>query len=237
MNIAVTIKGTQNPKLPWLIALTQSSLDELEQEYLRVGAHSCNYLRTPIQLSAYLLCGIRSLSLLRAMLRLLEPNFLDAHSSLHRAFLEAWYLQFEFRLIATGPSQVAKWFSLPKIWKAKRDVLQKFVSQLEVPVNFNLEYSALSCDAHPTVEATYSSRLVASACHGMSKEGSVRLKQVLNTLSEHYIELFKRELWLAFFEHPGLLQPNLNNEALPSARKLYQVLLVENAQIDWSNVG
>ena len=236
MNLSLTFKDTQNPKLPWLIALTRSSLDELEREYLRIGAESCNYLKTADQLSAFLLCGIGSLSLLRTMLSLLEPNFLDAHSSLHRAFLEAWYLQFEFRFSATEPSRIAKWFTCPKIWKAKRDVLQKFVSKLEVPVNFNMEYSALSCDAHPTVDATYSSRLVASACHGMSKEGSVRLKQLLSTLSEHYVELFRRELWLTFSEHPDLLQVGFKDDNLVQARKIYKFLVLDNAQIDWGEI-
>jgi hypothetical protein len=170
------------------------------------------------------------------MLRLLEPNFLDSHSPLHRAFLEAWYLQFEFRLSSTKPSQIAKWFNRPTVWNAKRSSLQKFVSKLQVPVNFNLEYEGLSGDAHPTVEATYFSRLVASACNGMSRNGSVRLKQVLSTLSEHYVELFKRELWLTFFDHSDLLRVDFKNDNLVQAQRIYQFLVVENGQVDWGEI-
>ncbi len=111
MDLRLKIGGTQNPKLPWLVSLTRPALDQLEQEYLRVAAEKCGHLRQPTQLSAFLLCGIRSLSLLRGMLRLLEPTFLDSHAALHRAYLESWYLQFEFRLRTKGSDQVADCFA------------------------------------------------------------------------------------------------------------------------------
>ena len=49
-------------------------LDELEQEYLKAGSDHCKGLEDHSQLSAFLMVGIRSICLLRGMLRLSDPQ-------------------------------------------------------------------------------------------------------------------------------------------------------------------
>ncbi|MFZ0275417.1 MAG: GNAT family protein [Candidatus Sulfotelmatobacter sp.] len=183
MQVAVGLNLTfdmGNPKLPWLIALTRDSLNQLEQEYLRVGSENCGHLRQKTQLSAFLLCGIRSLSLLRGMLRLLEPQWLDSHAALHRAFLESWYLQFDFRAKKRTAAHVGveTWFrKQSKLWEKKhtRQLVKDTLNGLggKAP-EFDLEYEALSNATHPTNEAAYSSQLVVVATGGISPNGEKR---------------------------------------------------------------
>jgi hypothetical protein len=71
-------------------------LDELEHEYLRLGIEHCKGLEDHSQLSAFV--GIRSICLLRGMLRLADAQFLDSYDSVRRSFIESWQLQFEFKL-------------------------------------------------------------------------------------------------------------------------------------------
>jgi hypothetical protein len=83
-------------------------LDELGQEYLKVGIDHCNRLEDHSQLSAFLMVGIRSVCLLRGMLRLSETQFLDSYDSVRRSFIESWQLQFEFKL-RDSTAKAQKW--------------------------------------------------------------------------------------------------------------------------------
>src|ERR1700681_3591996 len=87
-------------------------LDELEQEYLKVGIDHCKRLEDHNQLSAFLMVGIRSICLLRGMLRLSDPQFLDSYDSVRRSFIESWQLQFEFKL-RDSTQKAQKWIARP----------------------------------------------------------------------------------------------------------------------------
>ena len=84
-------------------------IDELEREFLRVGANECNCLQDTSQLSAFLRLAVRADSLLRGMLLLLSDGTLDSYDAVRRAYYETWCLQFEFRLKSSS-GKVARWF-------------------------------------------------------------------------------------------------------------------------------
>lgn len=238
MDLKITMSGVRNPKLPWLVALTRTSLEELEHEYLRVGVERCEYLRKQTQLAGFLLCGIRSLSLLRGMLKLLEPDFLDSHAVLHRAYLECWYMQFEFRRKGASAEQVANWFrSGSKLYKVDHRKLHAFLVQLggKVPA-FKVEYEALSNAAHPTSEAARSSKLVVTATSGMSKNGAARLRDVLHKVSDQYISLLSRELWLSLFDHADLIETGFRKEKLKAAHQMNDLFVLKRSKFDWGNL-
>jgi len=120
-------------------------LYELETEYLRVGGEKCKNLEERTQLSAFLLLGIRSVSLLRAMLHLLRPDTLDAYDAVRRAFLECWQLQFDFRL-PDSASKVQKWFQgNADTWKSDKRKLELYMEKKAAgPAGFGREFSELS---------------------------------------------------------------------------------------------
>jgi hypothetical protein len=240
--LELKVPGTKNPKLPWLISLARPALDELEQEYLRIGSERCGHLRQQTQLSAFLLSGIRCLSLLRGMLRLLEPQFLDSHAALHRAFLECWYLQCDFRLRARTAQNLdfKTWFHpKSKMWERRgtRNMVRKTIEHLGgSPPDFNWEYDILSNAAHPTNEAAYSSELVVTATCGMSPHGETRLRGVLHDISDHYVNLLSRELWVSLFDHGELIETGLTKDKLKNALQLYEIFVVRQSKIDWGNI-
>lgn len=240
--LELKISGTQNPKLPWLIALARPTLDEIEQEYLRIGSEKCGHLRQQTQLSAFLLCGIRCLSLLRGMLRLLEPQFLDSYPALHRAFLECWYLQCDFRLRRRTAQNLdfKAWFHpRSRMWERRgtRNTVRRAIEHLGGnPSDFNWEYDILSNAAHPTNEATHSSELVVTATCGMSPRGETRLREVLHTISDHYVDLFSRELWVSLFDHAELIDTDFRKDKLKNALQSYDALVIRQSKIDWGNI-
>src|SRR5437868_5730676 len=98
---------------------TGRCLDELEQEYLRVGIEECEGLEDHSHLSAFLMVGIRSVCLLRGMLHLAHPEFLDSYDSVRRSFIESWQLQFQFKLRAST-AKAQKWLEGQSEWQVDR---------------------------------------------------------------------------------------------------------------------
>ena len=128
-------------------------LDELEHEYLKIGVENCKGLEDHSQLSAFLMVGIRSISLLRGMLRLANPGFLDAYDSVRRSFIESWQLQFELKLRHSA-TKAQKWLeSQPDAWKVDRDPLEALIVQLHGErAGFAREWGELSEMSHPTLQ-------------------------------------------------------------------------------------
>ena len=189
-------------------------LDELEREFLRVGAEKCKCLEEPGQLSAFLRLGVRAVSLLRGMLRLLDENTLDSFDSVRRAFLETWQLQFEFRL-ADSATRAGKWFEgIASSWSADRNKLGDFVQNLgrDRP-NYGREYGDLSELAHPTAQATVNSCAVATARQGLSSLPD-QVRESVIELSEDFTGMLVREIWLVDAEHPKLIDISIAKDRL-----------------------
>ena len=144
---------------------------ELEREFLRIGAEKCNRLEDHSQLSAFLRLGLRATSLLRGMAPLLTQETLDSFQAVHRAFMEAWMLQFEFRLI-DSTDRVARWFGrkndswVPNPKKVSNEIEGLGLSQSP----FGREWEELSELTHPTLDATTNSCAVATLRWGLTSK-------------------------------------------------------------------
>ena len=205
-------------------------LAELEDEYLQVGIDQCKGLDDQTQLSAFLQMGIRSISLLRAMLALAEPHYLDAYDSVRRAFMEAWQLQFEFRLRDSG-TKVQQWFRCaPKSWNANKTKLEAFISKRDGGnAGFGREWGELSEMAHPTLAAVVNSVAVTSTLRGLSPRIG-QLEEALQRLTVDYLGLLNRGIWISLQEDPELIETQLRREKLTKSVKFHDCFFqVESA--------
>lgn len=198
-----------------------SCLDELETEYLRIGTERCRNLEERTQLSAFLRLGIRSVSLLRTMLRLLEPDTLDAYDAVRRAFYETWQLQFEFRLTDSA-AKVQKWFQgNPDTWKADGQKLEAFIkSKAAGPGGLGREYGGLSELAHPTCAATANSTALVTTRRRMNTNPEL-LEQSLKELAGDFAELLNRQIWLTVDQNKELLDTCISPANLNSCLTLH----------------
>jgi hypothetical protein len=146
-------------------------LDELEHEYLKVGVEHCKELDDHSHLSAFLMVGIRSICLLRGMLRLADPQFLDAYDSVRRSFIESWQLQFELKF-RDSATKAQKWLEgQPDTWKVDRAKLEALIAKLQGGQgDFAREWGELSEMSHPTLQATVNSVSIASTIAGVNPQ-------------------------------------------------------------------
>src|SRR4051812_4783729 len=130
----------------------RNCLNELGAEYLRVGADSCENMQDGSQLSAFLLLGIRSISLCHGLRLLWKQSWLDSFDVTRRAFLEACYLLYEFRL-KDSEKKTKLWLQGAKdSWSPRFKKWEELVL-VEGPPAFGPEYGEFSELAHPTIQA------------------------------------------------------------------------------------
>jgi len=98
----------------------QQCLDEIESELFRVAdSEDCQRFHKDTQLTATVLLLLRSTSLIRPLLLLLESEHFDGFDAVLRAFEESWYLAHDFRLSAHKDNAMA-WLRREKnTWSAK----------------------------------------------------------------------------------------------------------------------
>ena len=204
-----------------------SCLDELEREFLRVGADRCNRLEKQCQLSAFLRLGLRSISLLRGMHVLLSQCILDSHDAVRRAFLESWELQFEFRKKCSS-TRALKWLlgvDKSNSWKADRKKLADFVASLGASApNFGREWGELTELAHPTAQATENSITIVLARHN-AKDQAEQVKGELQKLRENFPGLLMREIWLVDATHHQLIDIHISRDNLKHCEKVFGAFL------------
>ena len=203
------------------------ALNELEVECLRLGAEQHRYLEDGSQISAFLLLAVRCLSLLRAMLRLLEPDFLDAYDTVRRSFLEAWLLQFEFRLQARS-EQATRWLSGDKdAWKPNFKVVEAFFSAVGGEKGgFAHFWGDLSELAHPTRQACVNSCAIATTMRNINPSKEVLLAS-MEKLTEDYLGLVHWQLLATLFEHTELIDLRFDKNNLTTCQRLYAALAKE----------
>ena len=183
-----------------------SCLYELETEYLRVGTERCKSLEDRTQLSAFLLLGVRAVSLLRAMLRLLQPDTLDAYDAVRRTFIETWQLQFEFRL-GDSASKVQKWFQGDaESWKSDKHKLERYMERRAPgPAGYGREFGELSEVTHPTYKASENSCAIATIRRAVNPNREL-LEQSLEDLGGNFAALLNRQIWLTLDQDKALLE-------------------------------
>lgn len=200
-------------------------LDELEFEYLTIGIEQCKGLEDRSQLSAFLILGIRSICLLRSMLRLAGPQFLDAYDTVRRSFVESWQLQFEFKL-RDSATKAQKWFQgLPDTWNADKAKLEALIRQLQGgDAGFGREWGELSAMSHPTFEAARNSVAVASTLAGVNPHPE-HLEEEFNKLAGDFAGMLNREIWLSIETSAEFIETPLTPEQFPTCIKLHKRFL------------
>jgi hypothetical protein len=200
-------------------------LDELETEYLRIGIESCKGLEDHSQLSAFLMLGIRSVCLLRGMLRLGDPQFLDTYDSARRSFIESWQLQFEFKL-RDSATKAQKWLEgVPDSWKPEIGKLEALVKKLQGgQAGFGREWGGLSELAHPSVQAAINSVSIASTIAGVNPRPHA-LGDEFQKLMGDFVGLLNREIWLTIQNCPDFIDTPLEPARFTKCLKLHEQFL------------
>jgi hypothetical protein len=189
-------------------------LDELEAEYLRLGAALCNHLRDDSQLSAFLLLGLRATSLLKSVLLLIQPTgALAGCDAVERAFLESSQLQLEFRFL-DSKTKVAEWFAGNRdSWKSDKGKLNSFF-QAQKGAGLGREYGDFSESAHPTVAACRSSVAIVTGARGLHANPH-QLEIAVDVRSHDYANLVFREIWTALADEQQLIKIPIERSNAP----------------------
>jgi hypothetical protein len=189
-------------------------LNELETEYLRLGTMLCNNLIDETQLSAFLLLGLRSTSLLKSVLFLIQPTTAMAGcDAVERAFLESSHLQLEFRFL-DSKKKVENWFARKNdSWKADKGKLNSFF-QAQNGTGFGREYGDFSMSTHPTVEASRHAVALVAIVRGIHANPQ-QLHHAVEVRAGNYANLLFREIWTALIIEPQLTEIPIDRHNLP----------------------
>jgi hypothetical protein len=204
------------------VGTTWKCLSELENEYLRIGTEHCDFLEQRTQLSAFLQLGIRAVSLLRGMLRILEPDFLDSYDPIRRAFIETWQLEYQFRL-RDGTSNAQKWLQGDGgSWRPDFQMLEESNGRLNLEQGqFAREFNLLSEVAHPTLTAAQNSCAIASTLRGLNPNTGA-LEQTHLDLSVDYLNLVNRQIWVTLITADHLADLPIAHENLSACTAFHE---------------
>lgn len=200
-------------------------LEELEHQYLRIGVERCKGLEDHSQLSAFLMVGIRSISLLRGMLYLLQSEFLDTYDCVRRSFIESWQLQLELKLRESA-TKAQKWLeSQPDTWKVNRGPLEALIERLHgEKAGLAREWGELSEVSHPTLQAVVNSVSVASTRAGVNPKPQL-LSESLEKLLKDCVGMVNREIWLTLQDHQEFIETSIKTAELPICLEFHKVFL------------
>jgi len=169
---------------------------EIANEYLRIGAESCNHLQDGSQLSAFLLLGARAVSIAMNLQFLVHSHSLDTYDAVRRAFLEAYYLQNEFRL-KDSASKATRWLQGENgTWQPDFNKVEQAMLT-PGPKVFGPEYGNASKASHPTHFACVNSVAVLSNYLGKNEEKE-QFQQALQEYSSDISAALFRLTWSTF---------------------------------------
>ncbi len=200
--------------------LLNRCLDETEQELLRVGRQRHEFLREESQLSAVILLLLRSLSLFRAMLELFQSRRLDAFDAVRRAYLESWFLAFQFRIQAQD-GDTGRWLARRAgTWSADIGSLEDYArNRGHNAPDLGNDYGELSELAHPTRNAAENSVAVTLWRLGLNADGHT-VEQAIANLDRLIPGMLYRLLWLVLDEHATFVPLQINERNMPTAMRL-----------------
>jgi hypothetical protein len=168
--------------------------------------------------------GIRSICLLRGMLRLCDPQFLDSYDSVRRSFIESWQLQFEFKL-RDSTAKAQKWLERQPEWQADRKKLETVIEKLHgEEAGFTREWADLSEMAHPTHDATVNSVAIASTLFEMNPRPH-RLEGEFQKLAKDYVGMVNRVIWLTLHKCDDFIDTPLKGGQFPNCLELHKKFL------------
>jgi hypothetical protein len=189
-------------------------LNEIEAEYVRLGTTLCNNLKNENQLAAVILLGLRSTSLLKSYLLLIQPTMaLAGCDAVARAFLEASSLQFEFRFL-DSKKKIEKWFTgKGDGWKSDKGRLNSFF-QAQIGSGFGREYERFSASTHPIVSACRNSVAIVTSARGINAN-SQQLQQAVEMHSRNFANLLDREIVITLVNDLQLIEMPIEWSNLP----------------------
>jgi hypothetical protein len=188
----------------------EQCLAEIEGELIRVGRTRHEFLREESQLSAVILLLLRCISLFRVMLRLLPDGDLDAFDAVRRAYLESWFLAFQFR-IQVQEGDAGRWLARRSgSWQADIHRLEEYSrNRGNASPDLANDYGQLSELAHPTRDAAENSAAILLWRRGLNEDGHT-VEEAITNLEGSIPAMLYRLLWLALDEDPSLIPLQLD---------------------------
>ena len=196
--------------------LARECLDETEAELLRIGSAKCSNLQHDTQLSAVIFLLLRATSLFRSMLDLLSRDQMDSYDAVRRAYLETWFLAFQFRLEDSGP-EATKWHAMRgSSWSPDIRKLETFTKSqgIKAPA-LGRDYGGLSELAHPTRSAAENSVAVITGRYGDTVARDSLRKAKVEFEERDLPETLYRFVWLILDESQGLINIEVDAKNLP----------------------
>jgi hypothetical protein len=195
-------------------------LDEIEGALFKVAdGDECQRFHKDTQLTATLLLLLRSSSLIRPLLVLLQSEDFDGFDAVLRAFEESWYLAHEFRLSARRDKAMA-WLAGDKnAWSAKIDLLVAFAKGRGHPgPNIGRDYGLLSELAHPTRTAAENAVTLCGVRRGIEgADAELALSRVINEERIRYA--LYRLAWLALDQDAQFIPIPVAPKSMPLSEK------------------
>lgn len=192
-------------------------IQEINRELLRIGRDRCNHLRDETQLSAVILLLLRTTSLFRSMVRLLQAEELDAFDAVRRAFFEAWNLAFQFRLTAFC-EDVTRWQAQEnQAWSARLGDLERYARERghRTP-NLGRDYGMLSRLAHPTRDAAENSAALQISRYANNPQVHT-IERAREHLENGLNGILYRIVWLTIDQHEDFIDIPVNEGHLRTA--------------------
>lgn len=200
--------------------LVLKCLDEVDDELFRVAdLPECERFHNDTQLTAVILLLLRTESLLRSLLPLLESKNCDGFDATLRAFEESWNLAHEFRLIARH-DRAMQWLArVNGTWSAEIHVLTQFaVGRGHSGPNLGHDYGVLSELAHPTRTAAENSTTLCGVRLGIEGAEAV-LGTALENNEKRITYGLYRLLWLILDQDTQFVPVPVNPQQMPLSVK------------------
>jgi hypothetical protein len=159
------------------------------------------------------------------MLRLADPQFLDACDSVRRSFIESWQLQFELKF-RDSATKAQKWLEgQPDTWKVDRAKLEALIAKLQDGKgDFAREWGELSEMSHPTMQATVNSVSIASTIAGVNPQPSL-LDESFKKLARDYVGMVNRVIWLTLQHCAEFIETPPKEEGFAKCVELHEKFL------------
>ena len=192
-------------------------LDEAERELFRAAEDAeCQRFHKSSQLSSVLLLLLRSSSLLRSMVRVVQIRDLeDGFHLVARGFEETWNLAHDFRL-SSHDNRAMRWFAgKDKSWSARIGILVGFaIGRGHRAPTLGRDYGLLSELAHPTRAAAENSVTLCGVRMGIPGAEDQILAEQENCERRITAALY-RLLWLILDQDTKFIAIPLNQDNMP----------------------
>jgi hypothetical protein len=197
---------------------TPTVLVELTREFVRRSDEE--YRKDPkSQLTACFFLATRSVSLLRGIGKLIEPETYDSAEVLSRGFLEARDLLLTFRFDHIGTREkIGYWFAgkADNSWKADHTKCEELMARIgHGGAEFGKRWSMTTTLAHPTMFASHNSVSYASSWAGSSPQ-VLDIQRMRESKVADYLASIASLIIMATYDLPGLVNLSCDLNRMPN---------------------